>query len=108
MLGAAHPDLDTDMSHYKRPGGAYFLFGKGGALYGNGLHHHAAQLPDGEGLAAGDRVGFQLDLDAGTLRVYRNGRRFGPGFEGGVRGPLAFAVQLYDTRDAVEVIRDVS
>ena len=35
-----------------------------------------------------------LDLDAGWMRLYRNGKRCGPGFTEGVTGPLVRAVEL--------------
>jgi hypothetical protein len=35
-----------------------------------------------------------LDLDAGWLRFYRNGERYGPGFTEGVTGPLVRAVEV--------------
>jgi hypothetical protein len=45
----------------------------------------------------GDHIGvlLDLDLDAGWLRFYRNGERYGPGFTEGVTGPLKRAVQLH-------------
>ena len=36
-----------------------------------------------------------LDLDAGWLRFYRNGKRCGPGFTEGVTGPLVRAAEFY-------------
>jgi hypothetical protein len=45
-----------------------------------------------------------LDLDAGWMRLYRNGKRCGPGFTEGVTGPLVRAAQLYDTGDKVTVL----
>ena len=37
-----------------------------------------------------------LDLDAGWLRLFRNGTRCGPGFTEGVTGPLVRAAQLFN------------
>jgi hypothetical protein len=37
-----------------------------------------------------------LDLDAGWLRFYRNGKRCGPGYTEGVTGPLLCAAQVTD------------
>jgi hypothetical protein len=45
-----------------------------------------------------------LDLDAGWLRIYRNGKRCGPGFTGGVTGPLVRAAQLYFEDDKATVL----
>ena len=45
-----------------------------------------------------------LDLDAGWMRIYRNGKRCGPGFTEGVTGPLARAAQLCYKDDKVTVL----
>ena len=46
------------------------------------------------GFAKGDRIGVLLDLDAGWMRLFRNGKRCGPGYTEGVTGPLVRAAQL--------------
>jgi hypothetical protein len=38
------------------------------------------------------------------MRLYRNGKRCGPGYTEGVTGPLVRAAQLYDTGDKVTVL----
>ena len=58
--------------------------------YGNGKSNADPQ----GGFATGDRIGVLLDLDAGWLRFYRNGKRCGPGFTEGVTGPLVRAAQV--------------
>ena len=45
-----------------------------------------------------------LDLDAGWMRLYRNGKRCGPGFTEGVTGPLVRAAQMYRVDDKVTVL----
>jgi hypothetical protein len=45
-----------------------------------------------------------LDLDAGWLRFYRNGKRCGPGYTEGVTGPLVCAAQLVSTGDTLTVL----
>jgi hypothetical protein len=89
LVGAVRPGLDHDMSH---AGGndAYFIEGYEGSLYGNGKSYADPQ----GGFATGDRIGVLLDLDAGWMRYYRNGKRCGPGFTEGVTGPLVRAAQL--------------
>jgi hypothetical protein len=44
--------------------------------------------------ATGDRIGVLLDLDAGWMCLYRNGKQCGPGYTEGVTGPLVRGVQL--------------
>ena len=44
----------------------------------------------------GDRMGFLLDLDDGSLRCCKNGAEHGPGYPAGsVTGPVAKAVQMF-------------
>jgi hypothetical protein len=44
-----------------------------------------APIADEQGkFAKGDRIGVLLDIDAGWLRIDRNGKRRGPGFREGV------------------------
>jgi hypothetical protein len=89
MIGAVRPGLDHDKAHYNT-NDAYFIDAYNGGLWGNGKHRADKQ---GD-FAEGDRVGVLLDLDAGWLRFYRNGKRCGPGFTEGVTGPLLRAAQV--------------
>ena len=45
-----------------------------------------------------------LDLDAGWMRLYRNGKRCGPGYTEGVTGPLVRAAQLLHLHNKVTVL----
>ena len=89
MVGAVRPGLDHDKAHFDT-NDAYFIDAAYGSLFGNGKDDADEQ---GE-FAEGDRVGVLLDLDAGWMRLYRNGKRCGPGFTEGVTGPLVRAAQL--------------
>jgi hypothetical protein len=99
MVGAARPGLDHDKGH-QVSNGAYFIGGASGSLYGNGKKRADPQGP----FATGDRIGVLLDLDAGWMRIYRNGKRCVPGFTEGVTGPLVRAVQLLCAGDKVTVL----
>jgi hypothetical protein len=48
-------------------------------VVGNWLTWSAACLA----VVTGDRIGVLLDLGAGWMRLYRNGKRCGPGFTAG-------------------------
>jgi hypothetical protein len=89
MIGAVRPGLDHDKAHFNT-NDANFIDALDGALDGNGKQGADEQ----GGFAEGDRVGVLLDLDAGWLRFYRNGKRCGPGFTEGVTGPLVRAAHL--------------
>ena len=89
MVGAVRPGLDHDKHHFDT-NDAYCIDGNSGGLFGNGK---SRADPQGK-FAKGDRIGVLLDLDAGWMRLYRNGKRCGPGFTEGVTGPLVRAAQL--------------
>jgi hypothetical protein len=103
MVGAVRPGLDHDKSHF-HTNDAYHICGSGGGLYGNGKSRPYPGADPQGGFAKGDRIGVLLDLDAGWLRFYRNGKRCGPGFAGGVTGPLVRAVQLYHEGEKVTAL----
>jgi hypothetical protein len=99
MVGAARPGVDHDA--FQDPGSdMYCVGGYSGGLFGNGKRNVD---PQGE-LLQGDRVGVLLDLDAGWMRFYRNGKRFGPGYTSGVTGPLVRAAVLSGKGDTVTVL----
>jgi hypothetical protein len=99
MVGAARPGLDHDKEHHTT-NDAYFINGYLGSLCGNGR-----SWADEQGqFAKGDRIGVLLDLDAGWMRLYRNGKRCGPGFTEGVTGPLVRAAELYTGGEKVTVL----
>jgi len=99
MVGAVRPGLDHDMEHFLT-NDAYFIRGTSGSLYGNGK---CGADPQGM-FATGDRIGVLLDLDAGWMRLYRNGKRCGPGFTEGVTGPLVRAAQVASRGDKITVL----
>jgi hypothetical protein len=99
MVGAVRPGLDHDKEHFYT-NDAYLIDAYDGGLYGNGKHD-----ADDQGMfAEGDRVSVLLDLDAGWLRFYRNGKRCGPGYTEGVTGPLVRAAHLCRMGDTVAVL----
>ena len=48
-----------------------------------------------EPLSSGDDIGMLLDLDEGTLSVYKNGRKLGV-MKRGLAGPYCWVITLYD------------
>jgi hypothetical protein len=97
----------TPLDHngdYEETDSAYFINAGDGGLLGNGKDDEAQC----GGFKKGDRVGVQLDLDAGWMRFYLNGVRHGPGFTEGVTGPLLRAVELVDEGDAVVILPGAS
>jgi hypothetical protein len=99
LIGAVRPGLDHDKGHDSTIGG-YDVFGLDGTLYGNGKSGTDKQGK----FATGDRIGVLLDLDAGWMRIYRNGKRCGPGFTEGVTGPLVRAAKLINPGNKLTVL----
>jgi hypothetical protein len=100
MVGAVRPGLDHDQGDHDDTNDAYYIYGGSGGLWGNGK-----ERADPQGaFAEGDRIGVLLDLDAGWLRLYRNGKRCGPGFTEGVTGPLVRAAEFYYKGDKVTAV----
>ena len=100
FIGAVRPGLDHSKVTFDTNDNAHFIDMCDGTLMGNGK-----DCNDGQGaFAEGDRVGVLLDLDAGWLRFYRNGKGCGPGYTEGVTGPLVRAAQLWCAGDKVTVL----
>jgi hypothetical protein len=89
LIGVTRPGLDLEEYHYNTDN-AWYFFGPDGSLDGNGKSYSD---PQGK-IAVGDRIGVLLDWDAGSLRFYRNGQVYGPGFPSGVTGPLVRTVEM--------------
>ena len=83
--------------------GSAFISGAIMQLDGNSELSPARGCAQG-GLEQGDRIGVLLDLDAGWMRFYRNGRRCGPGYTAGVTGPLLRASQLHYVGSTITVL----
>jgi hypothetical protein len=91
FLGAVRPGLDHNTSHYDS-NDAFYISGVDSGLRGN-VELIRSNAPKAS-FEEGDRIGVLLDLDAGTLRFYRNRVQCGPGFASGVTGPLVRAAEL--------------
>jgi hypothetical protein len=130
MIGAVRPGLDHETPHQDSDG-AYFLYTYSGSLYGNGKNRSDGQ---GVGtIKVGDRIGVLVDLgssavpprssqpghgrsgsspppkksatDASSVRFFVNGKEYGPGFRGGVTGPLVLGVQMDEEGQMVSLVQ---
>jgi len=99
FVGAVRPGLDHNKCHcYTND--AYFIQTHDGSLCGNG---RTRTDPQGQ-FALGDRIGVWVDLDAGWLRFYRNGKRCGSGFTEGVTGPLVRGKKIQEVKRFIELL----
>ena len=89
LVDAVRPGLDHDKEH-RYGNDSYSIWGITGSLRGNGKNGADPQSM----FAAGDRIGVLLDLDAGWMCFYLNGKRCGPGYTEGVTGPLVRRVSF--------------
>ena len=74
---------------------------------GSGSPRRPLMAPAPGAVYQGDRLGCCLDLDAGTLLFYLNGKRHGPGHSG-VVGPVQRCVEVAAEGDAVALCNDVT
>ena len=71
-----------------------------GALYGNGKQgdDYAGEINDGQVLT------MQVDLDAGTLKFWLDGKLHGPGWTSGATGRLRWATSVYWKGNSVQIV----
>jgi len=86
---------------------AYLIGTVLGGLFGNG-HAGGAGVRLGRPLEDGDRLGWLVDLGAGTLQFFVNGAPVPQAVHTGVVGPLRAVIELHNTGDTVELLRGVS
>ena len=71
-----------------------------GRLFGNGKcgDDHAGAIDPGQ------LVTMEVDLNAGTLRFWVDGKAHGPGWTSGVTGPLRWAFTCNDVGESVAIV----
>ena len=90
MFGVSRPELDRETPHFNT-NDAWYFWGHTGSLFGNGKSYSDAQGV----IDVGDKIGMLLDLTAGSLKFYRSGKLYGPGYPSGVKGPVVRTVEMY-------------
>ena len=101
-IGISRPNLDP-AGYYLDPEctDGWFIRAYDGALWGNGKEED----DEAGAYKQGDHVGVLLDLDNGSLRVFKNGVQHGPGYAAGsVTGPVVAAVQMHDKDESVRLL----
>lgn len=98
LCGVIRPGFDVEEGNdaHKAEDHCFFHCG-GGYRYPGG-----AQWSGMQAAAAGDRVGMLLDLEAGSMVVYKNDERLAM-MAAGLAGPYCWAVTLYDKGDRVTI-----
>jgi hypothetical protein len=91
LFGVVTPRWDVEGgTAADRQAGNCFFSTEDGVLYPDGHEWEGMQAA----AEIGDRVGLLLDLDRGTLTVYKNGERLGVMVSGGLLGTFSWAVSL--------------
>jgi hypothetical protein len=87
-------------------GGQDAEHGDGHCFYGTLNGHRSPGGHDWEGMQGareeGDRIGMLLDLDQGSMTVYKNDERLGV-MATGLSGEYSWAVSLYKQGDSVRI-----
>ena len=78
----------------------WFMSSNCGSLCGNGKEYddQAGMIETGQVLT------MQVDMDAGTLKFWVDGKPHGPGYTSGVTGPLRFAATIYKQGNATKIV----
>ena len=102
FIGISRPNLYPTGKYWERGcTNAWFMYAGAGGLFGNGKY---GDNPAGD-YTQGDRVGVLLDLDNGSLRFFKNGVQYGPGYAAGsVTGPVVAAVQMFCEDTSVRLL----
>ena len=105
-IGVCRPDADPRAWHGRRHHTtAWLMYACFGDLFGNGKEDSDVAGRFNQG----DRMGFLLDLDDGSLRFFKNGVEHGPGYPAGsVTGPVARAAQMCWSGHAVRLLPDAA
>ena len=78
---------------------AWYMYNENGSLHGNGKEG------DGAGkIKEGQVLTMQVDLDAGTLKFWLDGKPHGPGFTSGVTGRLRWATSVSFKGNTVQIV----
>ena len=78
----------------------WFMNNGNGSLYGNGK-----QADDKAGeIESGQVLTMQVDMDAGTLKFWVDGKPYGPGYTSGVTGPLRWATSVMWKGNGVQIV----
>jgi len=82
----------------------WFMNSGNGGLCGNGKVDDKKVDDKAGGFSSGQVLTMQVDMDAGTLKFWVDGKPHGPGYTSGVTGPLRWATTLRNTGNAVEIV----
>ena len=100
-MGVVKDGARCDRNHRARGSEVgWFMHTAAGSLFGHGKF-----LSDGAGrVKDGQVVTMQVDLGAGTLKFWKDGKPHGPGFTS-VEGPLRWAVCAFSAGASFQIVQ---
>ena len=101
FCGVARDGVACDKDYANRGNTeAWYMYSNGGRLWGNGKEgdDEAGRINDGQVLT------MQVDLDAGTLKFWLDGKPHGPGWTSGVTGRLRWATSVAYKGNSVQIV----
>ena len=101
-IGVQRPGWDVEGgSDPHTEDGTCFYDSATGGCYSSGWYENWAGRQ--RATATGDRIGMLLDLDQGSMSVWKNGERLGVMQKRGLTGPLCWAVVVSDRDVRIEI-----
>ena len=101
ICGVARDGVACDKHYAKEESTeAWYMNSYDGSLCGNGKEgdDEAGRIKDGQVLT------MQVDLDAGTLKFWVDGKPHGPGWTSGVTGRLRWATSVFCQGNSVQIV----
>ena len=100
FCGVARDGVACDKDYATEDSTEAWYMDSGGYLYGNGKidDDWAGRINEGQVLT------MQLDLDAGTLKFWVDGKPHGPGWTSGVTGRLRWATSVIWKGNSVQIV----
>ena len=100
LCGVARDGVACDKHYAPRRSTEAWYMSSYGALFGNGKSNddYAGRINDGQVLT------MQVDLDAGTLKFWLDGKPHGPGWTSGVTGRLRWATCVHYKGNTVQIV----
>ena len=100
LCGVARDGVACDEDYRCRVSTEAWYIASSGTLCGNGkqVDDNAGRIKEGQVLT------MQVDLDAGTLKFWLDGKPHGPGFTSGVTGRLRWATSVYYKGNTVQIV----
>jgi len=118
LIGVAKKGCDVEKGDHHDKGNAWYLRTHDACLYGGGIdlddQEDAPILgrnvgnTKGKFFAKGDKMGFRLNCDDGSLKFYRNGEELGREYPAGtITVPVVRAIELKMKGQSATLIPDV-